>query len=245
MLVLDAFEQSLTPHVAWLSGPAIGRVPEASDPLRIYSPFSLPLRTKLRALGGRPRGATTTAIVIGVDAIPSLSVERLRGALISEEGVEVRTFTARTERPDALAAPARFKLGDDHAWGLIRMTKNIVNFAVVGGGIGTHDFWQDLELIRVEGWQKPLLAGELDPITAAETDLLWQLPRFSTYPQSSDRSAFVLRPMGPVRDLTVPVWLGDRWEKVRVFQSPTGVTQLLVANDVAPSVLAAHVPMAA
>jgi hypothetical protein len=242
MLAIDAFPQPLAGSVGWLSGPAIGRVPELGDPLRICSPFAIPLRTKLRALGGTPRGTTTSAVTLGIGTIPSLHVEQLRGALICEEGVHVRTFTARTSHPECLAAPARFKLGDDHAWGLIRMLNGIVNLAVVGGGLGTRDFWHDLELVRIEGRPHALSRGDLDPITTAETDRLWQLPELTSYTPSSQRRAVAVRPMGPVKERYIDLWLGDRWEQADVFQNDRGLTQVLFSDEAFTGLLAARVP---
>lgn len=216
-----------------LRGSPLGPAPEARDALVIHAPFSRPLRVHCKSVLSHPRGANDLRFAFGIDDELGLEPRRCIGAVIVEEGVVVRAFTARLRVPSApYHAPARFDLGRDRAWGLISVRRHLLNIVVVGGGLAAaDDFWPRLQRIEPQGFPT-LEAAALDRVSApfALDGSVWQLPTLRTYPHGDGQSVLVIPSTGPVTVEAAKVFVDGEVRDSGLYQQPGGLTQILLES---------------
>lgn len=214
-----------------LYGLPLGPAPEAHDTLTIYAPFSPPQRARCKSSLSHPRGAKELRFTFGIDGEPRLSPKQYIGAIVVEEGVMVRAFTARLRAPSALyRAPARFNLGRDRAFGLVSVRRHLLNIAVVGGGLAAaEDFWPSLVNIEPQG-HPTLETSDIERLSTpfALDAGYWQLPTLTTIPRDEWNVSLVVAPAGPVNVESASVFVDGEWRASDVYQQPNGLTQVRV-----------------
>lgn len=217
-----------------LRGSPLGPAPEARDALVIHAPFSQPLRVHCKSVLSHPRGADDVRFTFGIDdGEMALEPRRCIGAVIVEEGVVVRAFSARLRVPSApFHAPARFDLGRDRAWGVISARRHLLNIVVVGGGLTAADeFWPRLQRIEPQGFPA------LEPAALERVSMpfeldggVWQLPTLQTYAQGDGQSALVIPSTGPVTVESAKVFVDGEWRDSSLYQQPGGLTQIFLES---------------
>lgn len=229
MWIEDASATRVRGPQVLLSGSPLGPAPEARDALTIYAPFSPPRRAHCKSVLSHPRGSQDSRFAFGIEADPRLSPQQYTGAIIVEEGVVVRAFTARLRASSARTyAPARFDLGRDRAWGLVSLRRRLLNIVVVGGGLAAaEDFWPSLVKIEPQG----LPALELSDIERISAPFAldagyWQLPTLKTIPRSAWEVSLIVGPAGPVGIEAARIFVDGEWRNSDVYQQPSGLTQM-------------------
>lgn len=251
MWIEDAAATSLREPQILLSGAPLGRAPEIRDALRIFTPFSRPLRVHCRSVLSHPRGAHDMRFTFGIERARGLAPSACVGAVVVEEGTAVRAFSARlrTRAPTPFHAAARFLLQGDRAWGLVAARGHVLNIVVVGGGLADDRmFWELLERIEPNGHGSLGLSDlELVSVPFAIDSGFWQLSTLRSYIRGAEDSALVLRSAGPVTMQTVPVYVDGEWRECDVLQQSQGLTQIRVRgvliND--PQTVLVPLPVAA
>lgn len=233
MWIETAFATRVRGPQTLVSGIPLGRAPEIRDALRIYAPFSPPLRVHCKSVLSRPRGSEDMRFTLGIDGDLQTFPPQYVGAVIVEEGVIVRAFTARLRTRSApYHAPARFDLRSDRAWGLVAARGHLLNILVVGGGLAADiDFWPSL--MKIEPQDRPALEpSSLERISAPFTlDAgYWQLPTIQTYPRGAWESALVVPPAGPVTVESASVFVDGEWRDSNLYQQPGGLTQIFLES---------------
>jgi len=228
MWIEDAAATRVRGPQVLLHGAPLGPTPEARDALLIHAPFSPPLRVHCKSVLSHPRGATDLRFTFGIEQDPRWSPRQYVGAVIVEEGVLVRAYTARLREPSApYRAPARFDLGRDRAWGLVSARRHLLNILVVGGGLAAaEDLWPLLVKIEPEG-QPPLPRPSFEAVSLpfALGVGCWQLPTFRAYPRG-DQTGLVVAPAGPVNVPSTHVLVDGEWRASALYQQENGLTQL-------------------
>jgi hypothetical protein len=196
-----------------VNGSCLGSAPEPGIPLLVEPAFGSPLRAHAADVVEAREGAPRSALMLA--GLPAIEAPRFRGAILHEEGVLLRVFSARlkTKRPrlyDAL----RIELVGDVAWGLLSISLGIVTVAVVGGGLPLDaSLWSRLKRLVPET-AGPIEREALVPLTfgKAFSGELWAVPTVKQYGRGSLGSAAVVRSAGPASSegfAVVPV--GEVW----------------------------------
>jgi hypothetical protein len=216
-----------------LRGSPLGPAPEARDALVMHAPFSRPLRVHCKSVLSHPRGAEDARFAFGIDAELGLEARQCIGAVIVDEGVAVRAFTARLRAPSTPHhAPARFDLGRDRAWGLIAVRRHLLNIVVVGGGLAAaEDFWARLQRIEPQGFValEPAMLERVSVPFALDGGA-WEIPTLRTYAQGDERSALVIPSTGPVTVASAKVFVDGDWRDSDLYQQADGLTQIMVES---------------
>jgi hypothetical protein len=170
-----------------LSGPLIG-VP-TSKYVTIRGAFSEPLRVNVNSVANlhRTQSLYRTGLLIEEG---SLLPATLRGAVVYEEGLLCRVFSAYVTCSSFTGAAA-FRLLDGTARGLVRVTQGILDAFVIGGGLAEgHDLWASLREIECLGGQR-IQIHEIVPLGQA-----WVVPAMRMY-ESQDETKIVVASCGP------------------------------------------------
>lgn len=131
-------ESSVVGRGVVCSGPAFGPAPAAGQPLAVRSAFAADERVNFRAVLPVQRGGADGRISVLVSVEPTISAG-LRGALLHEEGVHVRVFSATLDAPwpRVTRATGIVSVGDDDAPALIQLDGRNLCVAVVGSSLSS------------------------------------------------------------------------------------------------------------
>jgi hypothetical protein len=121
---------------------------------------------------------------IGLADLPEIEAPRFCGAIVHEEGVLLRVFSARLgAKRTRLYDAVRIELEGDTAWGLISITLGIVTVAVVGAGLPLGaSLWEKLRRL-VPQTAEPIEREALVPLTLGDRmpGGVWAMPAVTQY----------------------------------------------------------------
>jgi hypothetical protein len=210
-------------------GAALGRAPEPGTALLLQPAFGRALRAHAASVVMSARGAPHPALGIGLADLPDIEGPCFRGAIVHEEGVLLRVFSARIDgqRPRLYDA-VRIELSGDTAWGLISMTLGIVTVAVVGGGLPLGaSLWDCLRRLLPQT-AEPIERDALAPLVIGDEmpGGLWAMPAVKHYDRGAS-SAVVLRSAGPASEGVAVARVGLGWRPAYLLeQQPGGLIQV-------------------
>jgi hypothetical protein len=193
--------------------------------------FAPPLRAHAANIVMSAHGASQPALGVGLADLPEIDARRFCGAIVHEEGVLVRVYSARlkAKRPRLYDA-VRIEMPGDTAWGLVSIVLGVVTVAVVGGGLPLDaGLWSRLVRL-VPQKAEPIERDALVPLVFGEDvpDALWAVRTLEEYEYrvGDGRQALVTLPAGPTFDGYALALANDGWRRAKVLeQQPTGVTQ--------------------
>ena len=212
-----------------VQGAVLGRAPALGTALLVQPAFGRPLRAHAASMLISGRGAPPPAFGVGLADLPEIEAPRFRGALVHEEGVLLRVFSAHLKGKRARSYDAaRIELEGDTAWGLISITLGIVTVAVVGGGLPLDaSLWDRLRRLAPQT-AEPIERDALVPLTFGNEmpDVLWAVPKIKDYTLGDFRQALVTASAGPASDVEALARVDDEWRPTALLeQQPGGLTQ--------------------
>lgn len=220
-----------------LIGSAMGPVPPPHTALALHSAFGRSLSLLSAGGSGVPQGGRSDQFSIAFRQERLEEPDRLRGAILCDEGVSFRSFTGFFAGAPYHRGPARVVL--DHPVGLsalVESSQGLVTVHLIGGGLREgEDLWPRLRRIDLGAGQviegqdvRPFQPKELPPGWA------WGVPAVANYRRGESGRVLAVRPAGPAL-LDGLVWTTEDVATAHFeVQQPQGLTQFEIFETAAP-----------